>query len=168
MEKNINDAPFPVLMHKLLHLMKHQAEPFFKSVELKHGSAGILFTLAKYGPMSQRELADKVGITPPSMTVALRKLENEGYIIRRTDKSDQRIIRIEMQEKGNQCLASVHQAMRETERALFAGFTQEDRMLLHRLMIRMYYNLLDSGGWSDEDLSREIDWHIKQQKGDTK
>lgn len=167
MEKNINNVPFPVLMHKLLHMMKHQAAPLFKSVDLKPGSAGILFTLAKYGPMSQRELAHKVGITPPSMTVALRKLEKEGYIIRRTDPEDLRIIRIEMQEKGNQSLGSVQRAMKEAEGNLFAGFTQEERMLLRRLLIQMYYNLLDSGGWSEEELSREIDWHIRHQKGDT-
>ncbi|MGL6197988.1 MAG: MarR family winged helix-turn-helix transcriptional regulator [Lachnospiraceae bacterium] len=156
MEKNINDVPLTVLMHKLLHMMKQQAAPLFKSIDLKTGGAGILFTLAKYGPMSQRELADKVGITPPSMTVALRKLENEGYINRRPDQNDQRIIRIEMQDKGNKCLASIRQAMKEVEGNMFVGFTQEERILLRRFLIQMYYNLLNSGECSEEELSREI------------
>ena len=157
MEKNINEVPLPALMYKLLHMMKHQAVPLYKSVDLKHGSAGILFTLNKYGPMSQRELADKVGITPPSMTVALRKLQNEGYINRKTDQNDQRIIQIELQDKGVECIAHIKRAMEEAERNLLAGFTQEEQMLLRRLLVQLYYNLLDSGGQSEEELSQEID-----------
>jgi len=153
MEKNINEVPLPALMYKLLHMMKHQAVPLYKSVDLKHGSSGILFTLNKYGPMSQRELADKVGITPPSMTVALRKLQNEGYINRKTDQNDQRIIQIELQDKGVECIAHIKRVMEEAERNLLAGFTQEEQMLLRRLLVQLYYNLLDSGGQSEEELS---------------
>ena len=43
----------------------------------------ILFMLGKYGPQSQREIADKICLTPPSVTVAVQKLEQSGLTVKR-------------------------------------------------------------------------------------
>jgi len=154
MEQNVNEAPLSVLINKVSHLGKYQAIPLFRQYDLKPGAAGILFTLDKYGVLSQRELADKVGITPPSMTVALRKMEKLGYISRRQDENDQRIIRIEIQEAGSKCVAVVKAAMHRLDETMFEGFTNEEKLLLRRFLLQMYDNLIKHNEWDKEDLHK--------------
>jgi len=154
MKENMNEAPLPILLHKVAHLAKCQAIPIFHQYDLKPGAAGILFTLDKSGSLSQRELADKVGITPPSMTVALRKMEEKGYISRKHDENDQRIFRIEIQEPGRRCAALVKQAMLQVEETLFKDFANEEKLLLRRLLLQMHSNLMQQNHWNEEEFKR--------------
>jgi len=153
MEKNINEAPFPVILHRVLHLMKQQTVPRFREVGLKPGSAAILFSLEECGAMSQRELAEHVGITPPSMTVALKKMEHKGYISRRVDEKDQRIIRIELQEKGVKCVALVKQSITKMEETLFEGFALEEKLLFRRFLLQMHDNLMRVTDWDESEFA---------------
>ena len=142
MKGNIQEAPVLVLLQHMTHIFKQQSIPLFRKFGLTPGSAGILFTLSKYGTMSQRELAERVGITPPSMTVALKKMEKQNYISREPDEKDQRIIRIRLLEKGEKCVVHVKQAIKQLEETAFEGVSQEEHLLLRRILIQMYQNLM--------------------------
>ena len=48
--------------------------------ELKAGQAGVLFVLDNEGTLSQREIAGKMCVKPPSMTVMLQKMEKNGFV----------------------------------------------------------------------------------------
>ena len=85
----------------------HLIEP----LKIKPGQAGILLFLRKAGPLSQREIADHIGVKPPSVTVAIQKLEKLEYVERRPDKKDQRIVNIQITEKGMECTQPMPIAM---------------------------------------------------------
>ena len=74
---------------QLIQFMKYQAMKRMEEMDIKPSQAGVLFSLKCWGEQSQKQLAERVGITPPSMTVALRKMEEKGYVIRKQDKNDQ-------------------------------------------------------------------------------
>lgn len=71
---------------------------------LKPSQAGVLFSLKHWGEQSQKQLAERVGITPPTMTAALRKMEEKGYVTRRQDEKDQRVVKIHLAPKGEECI----------------------------------------------------------------
>ena len=48
----------------------HLIEP----LKIKPGHAGILLFLRKAGPLSQREIADHIGVKPPSVTKLITEL----------------------------------------------------------------------------------------------
>ena len=52
------------------------------------------------GTASQRALAEKMEISTAAVAVALKRLEAEGYVIKRVDASDSRIKSIAITEKG--------------------------------------------------------------------
>lgn len=170
MEQNINKVPLSVLMHKVFHLEKYHGMILFRQYDLKPGAAGILFTLDNYGGLSQRELADMVGITPPSITVALRKMEKLGYVSRKQDETDQRIIRIEIEEAGRKCVSVVKAAMHRMEETMLDGFTNEEKLLLRRFLLQMHNNLMKQGEWEEEDLQKcfhYIDTERERQNDET-
>lgn len=140
----MQDTSVFLLLHQILHLSKYQAMKRMEALDLKPSQAGILFLLNKQGGISQRELAEKIGITPPSMTVALKKLESREYILREPDQEDQRIVRIYLKERGIQCVADLENILKEMEDVIHHGMSVEERLLFRRLIMQMRDNLFAS------------------------
>lgn len=153
MNTHKDDVPAFVILHRLIHMSKYQAFKRLDDFDLKPSQAGILFVLSCNGKLSQRELAERIGITPPSMTVALRKMETRGYIEKEPDEKDQRIIRILLTEKGESCVEDIRTVMDEMEAVLYQNMTQEEKMLLRRLLLQMQENLLDSKEFRGLDMA---------------
>lgn len=128
-----------------------------EDMELNPSQAGILFILNNQGRLSQRQLAEKIGITPPSMTVTLRKLEERGFITKEPDERDQRILRICLSEAGKECIEKIKSIMKNMEEILYRGFSVEERLLFQRLLLEMRENMLDSKDFKGMDFKTIIE-----------
>ena len=155
--KNTEDASVFIVMHQLMHLSRYHAVRRMEDIDLNPSQAGILFILNSQGRLSQRQLAEKIGITPPSMTVTLRKLEELGLIRKEPDEKDQRIIRIHLSEAGKECIEKLKSIMDEMEEILYQGFSVEERLLFRRLLLAMRENLLDSKDFKGMDFKTIIE-----------
>ncbi|MXP77377.1 MarR family transcriptional regulator [Lachnospiraceae bacterium WCA-9-b2] len=155
--KNIEDARVFIVMHQLMHLSRYQAVRRMEDMELNPSQAGILFILNNQGRLSQRQLAEKIGITPPSMTVTLRKLEERGFITKEPDERDQRILRICLSEAGKECIEKIKSIMKDMEEILYRGFSVEERLLFQRLLLEMRENMLDSKDFKGMDFKTIIE-----------
>lgn len=155
--KNTEDASAFIVMHQLMHLSRYHAVLRMEDMELNPSQAGILFILNSHGRLSQRQLAQKIGITPPSMTVTLRKLEELGFIHKEPDEKDQRIIRIRLSEAGKECIEKLKSIMDEMEEILYQGFSVEEKLLFRRLLLAMRENLLNSKDFEGMDFKAIIE-----------
>lgn len=155
--KNTEDASAFIVMHQLMHLSRYHAVLRMEDMELNPSQAGILFILNSHGRLSQRQLAQKIGITPPSMTVTLRKLEELGFIHKEPDEKDQRIIRIRLSEVGKECIEKLKSIMDEMEEILYQGFSVEEKLLFRRLLLAMRENLLNSKDFKGMDFKAIIE-----------
>ena len=105
-----------MLIQQVAHLAKYQTLKEMESCGLKPNQAGILVVLRSEGGLSQKELAKRMGVTPPSMTAALKKMEKQGYVLREQDEKDQRITRIRISDQGIECLNGLQHMMRNLEK----------------------------------------------------
>ena len=97
---------------KLMRTLRRKENP------AKHESRGagkLLRILQENNGMSSRELADRMGIRPASLTEMLNRLEADGILTRQPDPADQRRNRIFIQEKGDALLKKM-KAVRQMER----------------------------------------------------
>ena len=97
---------------KLMRTLRRKENP------AKHESRGagrLLRVLQENDGMCSRELADRMGIRPASLTEMLNRLEADGILTRQPDPADQRRNRIFIQEKGYVLLKKM-KAVRQTER----------------------------------------------------
>lgn len=140
--KDQKDLSIFIILHQIVHMSKYQEIKKTEALGIKPGQAVILFMLGCKGGLSQKQLAQEIGITPPSMTVALRKMEESGFILREPDDEDQRVIRIRLSEKGKQYVDEITSILEEMEELLYEGISPEERMLFRRLLIEMRDNLL--------------------------
>lgn len=54
----------------------------------------VIFALNMFSGLTQRELADKIGIETPSLVPIIDKMEEDGYLKRKPDSKDRRLKRI--------------------------------------------------------------------------
>ena len=82
------------------------------------GSPHLLVALSHYPEdpaqaPTQRELADRLHMAPPTIAASLKCLERQGYVARRTDERDSRRNRISITQKGRDALDSGMQAFQQ-------------------------------------------------------
>ena len=98
------------------------------------GQIPVLGLLAHKDGLSQREIAEKLHIKPPTVNVTVQRLEKAGFLYREADEKDQRISRIYMTEKGKQAKESGMKKVQDNEKILLDGFSEEDLCLLRRFL----------------------------------
>ena len=135
------DMPAFGLMGMLMHKMMNRAKDMYREFDLNKSQAGILFTLHHSDSMSQKELAARLNVTPPSITSSIQKMEKEGYLTRHPDPADQRIMRLTLTEKGESCIKGVYAVAEQMEELMFRGMTREEIMLFKSLLFQISDNL---------------------------
>lgn len=115
----------------------------FECFDLKPSHAGILFVLNRYGEMSQRKLAKKLNLTPPSVTAAIQKMEKLDYIQRKPDPDDQRVMLLSLTENGRTYLKGIFDVARQMEELMFQGMSMEEKFLMKRMLIQIRDNLME-------------------------
>jgi DNA-binding MarR family transcriptional regulator len=109
--------------------------------EVYPGQPPLLRALAERDGQSQKELAEKLQITPATLTVMLSRMEKAGLVIRKQDEADQRISRVFLTEKGRQAHLEVKEVLEGMDALCFHGFTPEEKIIFRRLLLAMYENL---------------------------
>lgn len=99
---------------------------------------------------TQKELADRLHIAPPTIAASLKCLERQGYVSRRTDEKDSRRNRISITRKGRDALEGGMRAFQQVDDHMYQGFTQAERDQVYRLLRRMLDNLYQIGGDRDD------------------
>ena len=86
----------------------------------------ILMNLAKCEKLpSQKELAERLDITPAAVTGALKKLEQSGYI-ERTLGHDNRYNEIKITPKGRALVTRTRELFSEADVSMFEGFSEDE------------------------------------------
>ena len=136
-----NDIPLMGIMGIVLHKMLNTAKCMYQEFDLNRSQAAILFTLHRRKSISQKELARELNMTAPSITSAIQKMEREGYITREPDKSDQRVMRLTLAERGKSCIQSVKDVGKRMDEIILGGMSLEEQLLFRRLMLQVKDNL---------------------------
>ena len=113
----------------------------YQEFDLNRSQAAILFTLHRRKSISQKELARELNMTAPSITSAIQKMEREKYITRETDKSDQRVMRLTLAERGKACIQSVKNVGERMDEIIQGGMSLEEQLLFRRLILQVKDNL---------------------------
>lgn len=101
----------------------------------------VLMHLARFDKLlSQKELADRLSITPAAVTGILKRLEAEKYIERRPS-SDNRYNEISITDKGRDVVDHTRQTFGSADRALFEDFSDEELEVYVRCLEKMQNNI---------------------------
>ena len=68
--------------------------------ELTAAEVHVLVAVGRSKPRSMSEVADMLMVNVSTLSVAVKKLEKKGFIVRIKDDSDRRIVKLALSEKG--------------------------------------------------------------------
>ena len=110
-------------------------------VGLHVGQEMVLFELWREDGLRGGELAERLGVEPPTVTKMLRRLERCGLVSRSQDPEDARSLRVYLTEEGRSLEEPVVRCWERVEEKSLAGMSADERRTLHRLLTKVRANL---------------------------
>jgi DNA-binding MarR family transcriptional regulator len=97
-------------------------------VRLDKAGIALLFKLERHGdsPLRVTDLADLLGVDPPTVTRKVQQLERLGFVTREADAEDGRATRIQLTQAGRDSLDRVLAAHREFLARLFEPWSEKE------------------------------------------
>ena len=101
----------------------------------------VLSHLAVRDHVNQLELVRLTRLKAPTVSVLLRRMEEEGYVMRIPDEADRRAVRVVLTEKGREFDRRHLSNISTNDHLAMQGLTDEEQETLLRLLTRIRDNL---------------------------
>lgn len=108
---------------------------------MQNSSRAILRELSFKTGLCQLDIARATHLKPPTISVALNKMENEGIVTRVVDSVDMRATRVYLTEKGKEINAQLYSRICHADEIALRGLTDEEKDTLLSLLERIRNNL---------------------------
>ena len=133
----------PMLVSEIARLFHAQMRKYDLDGVMSQDSARLIMrTLAREEECSQLELVRRTHLKAPTVSVTIRRMEEEGLVERRQDAMDLRITRVKLSPKGRAHHEQVLKRLRENDELAMQGFTEEETQQLLQFLERMRDNIL--------------------------
>ena len=105
------------------------------------GRLRVLANLGRLGSPRIGELAAALGITVPSLTSMVERLEDEGMIERHIDPDDRRAVRLNLSASGRRRIKAFYDERRKKWSSLIAHLTPAERQRLIKAFEELHFLL---------------------------
>lgn len=107
------------------------------------GHRRILMNLAREDGVTQLRLVKLTHLTPPTVSVSLSKMEEDGLVKRVADEKDLRQVRVYLTDKGRELNDFYRAKCREADRKMLEGISPQEQQQLTLLLRKMLINMLE-------------------------
>jgi DNA-binding MarR family transcriptional regulator len=118
------------------HLSRNLAE-----AGLYAGQDSVILQLAGDPGLTPGQLAQRLGVKAPTMTRTVGRMEAQGFLERKADSSDARLIKIHLSETGRQSVDRIHKAIADSGTQAVQGLTLKETRSLLKLLKAVDRNL---------------------------
>jgi DNA-binding MarR family transcriptional regulator len=116
--------------------MDHQMSTY----DFGSGQHGFIFFLYDHNGVSQDEISKALELDKATTARAIQKLEDSGYIIRKTSEKDKRINHVFLTDKAYGIQKEIRQFSAEWTAILTEGLTDDDLVQLQNLLSKLTHN----------------------------
>jgi len=140
-DRNLDDWQ---LLAQFSHVFRSVSDGFTDQVDMHRGQSMLLCTVCKADGMTQTEIADLLSIQGATVTNMLQRMEEAGWVVRRRDLNDNRLVRVYITDNGRQKETEIQAQFMQMQAMLFVGMSDADRANLRRLMQQLLQNMSES------------------------
>lgn len=108
---------------------------------IQPGQVPIIMIVYGNDGCSQKDIAQKMGVKPPTVNISIQRLEKADIVCRKRDEKDQRVMRVYMTENGKRIVEGVRQQGRMVEKAMFSNFSETELCLMRRFFEQILDNI---------------------------
>ncbi len=144
-------APTPgMLVSEISKLFHNKMNQNSEKLGFKNGYRQILRHLDHQDGVTQIDLVRATHLKAPTISVTLKKMEEEELVYRVTDKIDQRQTHVYLTDKGREMGRTFFGMVVETEELLMQSITEEEKNTLCEILKKMRGNLLRDQGLPED------------------
>jgi DNA-binding MarR family transcriptional regulator len=158
-EKNYENKSIRDLIGELTKVYFIKSYKIVAEKGIHPGQEALLRLVSEEPGLSQKEIAKKLNIQPPTVAVSIRRLEKAGWLERGSDSDDKRISRVYISEAGSQLVKEINMTSKEIDNWVFKGISEAEMCLLKRILIQLIQNLRET---IDENEIKEIMQKFKE------
>ena len=142
--KDLPRAPRLIIeISRLLRLRMSQEEQ--SGVMSQNTARIVLAHLAVKGKMNQLDLVKLTHLKAPTVSILLRRMEEEGFVAREQDPGDRRAMLVTLTEKGRRFDSEHLGRITTNDHLAMHGIEGEDEQRLTALLLRIRDNLRGGG-----------------------
>ena len=133
------------------HLHRKQCDDIVKKAELFYRQLPVLDVLSELGSASQKEVADRLHISPPAITNTVKRLTKHGYVEWEVSENDRRLHRLALTEKGRKEHLICFGKLNQMDHEVLDGIDPEDLKVFEKVLDQMIEKLhsLEKGEQND-------------------
>jgi DNA-binding MarR family transcriptional regulator len=128
----------PFLLFRASQASLSLANQMLARIGLCARQAGILTMVTELEPMTQKALADALGIDRTTMVALLDDLEDKGFVARQRHPRDRRAFLVHPTDSGRAAKAAAVRILDEQQRRFLAPLTSAERTQLADLLTRLH------------------------------
>lgn len=113
----------------------------FREKGIYFGQPPILKYLSEHENATQKEIAEFLHISPPSVATSLKRMEESGLVVRLENKKDARRNTVKLTKKGKELHSFAENTFMRIDDIAYKGFTEEEMELMVTFLERMNTNL---------------------------
>lgn len=132
--------------HKAMHAHRLLMARLMSEHDMLPAQAICMRELAHHDGITQRDLAELLGVSRPTVTVMLQKMERAGLIERHVDEADQRFTRIHLTDAGWQGHEEMHRLLDEYISRTYDRISESDQRELERVLGVLNEHLVEALG----------------------
>lgn len=117
----------------------------------QHGARLVLSALAMSDGASQREIVGMTHLRPPTVSVILRKMQDEGIVELVKNPEDKRELRARLTQKGREIDRHGLEKIKETDALALEGLSEDEQATLMTLLGKIRENLLSEQKNEEEE-----------------
>ena len=115
----------------------------FKLLGIGGSDHPYILCVNRFPGISQDEISERVIVNKSNTTRTLARLEEDGYIKRKTNEIDKRIFNVELTDKGKELIPNINIINEELEDYLFSDFTKEEKENFNLLLDKVYKKAIE-------------------------
>ncbi len=145
--EHAHEATLGQLLAQVCRLAGNRRRLRLERLGLHHAQGMLLFHLWHTDGISQRDLAAALQITPPTASNTLQRMERDGWIERRRDDEDQRVVRVYLTEKARDLHQDARASLRDFDREMGSVLSEAEQAALRTslLKVRAYLAQVTAG-----------------------
>src|SRR5438034_3171538 len=135
------DHSYGLLIARVALIHRTRISDYLSQHNLYVGQEMLLKCLWNQDGLSQKEIADVMGIQAATATRMVMRMERSGFVERKTDPEDQRVSHVYLTDVGRSLQTAVEVGWMAIEQQILQGFSLEERLLLRRYLQQLHKNL---------------------------
>lgn len=130
-------------------LQKKEIKKRFDKVGLYPGQPMMLRLIGNNPGTTQSFVAESLHITPASVAISTKRLEKQGYIVKRCDENNLRANMLYLTKEGKEVVSYIDREFEHIMKLVYKDIGEEEGLVLIRLLNKLLINL--SGLEKDND-----------------